>query len=93
MKSCLGVGLGGSLIFGVGISGAWFAFQWPIDAFKKANSLRAEAVAPRAAIYARVEWAFISVKEYLGGTAKRHELVLSHVSPGVVRSLGMPGGS
>ena len=27
MKSCLGTGFGGSLIFGVGIIVAWFAFQ------------------------------------------------------------------
>jgi hypothetical protein len=45
IKSCLGCGLGGSLIFGVGIMGAWFAFQWEIAAFRKASSRREDAPA------------------------------------------------
>lgn len=60
MKSCLGAGFGGNLIFGVAIVGAWLAFQWEIAAFRNASSRRALAPAFRCAMYARQVAAAIS---------------------------------
>jgi hypothetical protein len=65
MKSCLGAGFGGSLIFGTAIIGEWFARQCEMAAFKNANSRLAHAPAFRWAMYCRMEAAEISVTRFV----------------------------